>query len=65
MSVQGTISTEKMHKLESILQNWAEIALRTLVFAYREMTDFDEWYQEYEEARSDPRGGQSHHMLTN
>ena len=47
-------SGDEMKKLESILAEWAEIALRTLVFAGREMNDFDAWYHKYEAAREDP-----------
>ena len=43
-----------MAALDSLLYEWADIALRTLVFAKRELGDFERWSAEYEIAISDP-----------
>jgi len=53
---QGSPGTdeESMGKLEEILRDWADIALRTLVFASREMPEFSKWYDDYDSARENP-----------
>ena len=43
-----------MEKLDVLLGEWADIALRTLVFAKKEMPNFDEWNRAYEAAICDP-----------
>ena len=43
-----------MQTLDQLLYAWADIALRTLVFAKRELPDFKRWSAEYEIAISDP-----------
>ena len=37
-----------------LLFNWAEVALRTLVWAQKEMPDFDEWHKRYRAAAETP-----------
>ena len=44
----GTEGGEKK-KLEGLLDEWADIALRTLVWAKRELPHFDEWHARYVE----------------
>ena len=43
-----------MQKLDALLYEWADIALRTLVFAKREIPDFEEWNAKYVAAINDP-----------
>ena len=45
-----------MDRLAVQLNEWADVALRTLVFAKRELdrAEFDEWYSKYEEAAGSP-----------
>ena len=41
-------------RLDKLLYDWADIALRTLVFAKREVADFDGWNARYMAATQDP-----------
>ncbi len=41
-------------KLDALLYEWADIALRTLVFAKRELPDFESWHARYRAANEDP-----------
>ena len=43
-----------MKALDDLLAEWANIALRTLVFAKREMPDFAAWKQKHDAACADP-----------
>jgi magnesium-transporting ATPase (P-type) len=43
-----------MRTLDQLLYDWADIALRTLVFAKRELPDFESWRTKYDVAIADP-----------
>ena len=43
-----------MAQLDALLGEWADVALRTLVFAERELPEFAEWNAQYELAIADP-----------
>ena len=46
--------------LDKLLYEWADIALRTLVFAKREVADFDGWQTRYAAAMQDPEEVRKH-----
>ena len=46
--------------LDKLLYDWADIALRTLVFAKREVADFDGWQTRYAAATQDPEEVRKH-----
>ena len=45
---------EQTEGLASLLEEWAEVALRTLVWAKRELPEFAAWQARYHDAASDP-----------
>ena len=47
-------SAEVCQKMEALLHEWAEVALRTLVWAQRGMPDFKEWHVRYRAASESP-----------
>ena len=49
-----------MEKLNDLLYEWADIALRTLVWGRRELTNYDDWHALYEMACQDPSEVRKH-----
>ena len=47
-------SGDVVKAMEDLLFNWAEVALRTLVWAQKEMADFDDWHKRYRAAAETP-----------
>ena len=45
---------ESRAALDALLYEWADIALRTLVFVKRELPDFEAWHVQYQAANQDP-----------
>jgi len=50
---------EKLNSLEALLSEWAEIALRTLVWAKKEVSNYDAWAVEYATAKASPEEQQN------
>ena len=58
----GSAGTDaaSMEKLNDLLYEWADIALRTLVWGRRELTNYDDWHALYEMACQDPSEVRKH-----